>query len=136
MGFEKDVTYYIMKSIFEKETFYIPVDHVDSLRQPLTKEDALNLIDSLPLLEPLQNPKDEDYRETIRHYDCYSYAKIVKSVHDKNTHNLAIGKKLSSVDNKYYRTAEKYLYEELAFALDIPTNEVEEYIKSRLTPVR
>lgn len=132
MGFEKDVTYYIMNSIYEKERFYIPINNKDSLREPLNKENALVLIDSMPSLEPIPKLNDEEYRNIIHNYDCYSYAKIIKSIHAKNKYNRSNGKKLSIADNKYFHIAEKYLYDELGFALDIPSNKVDMYIENRL----
>jgi CarD family transcriptional regulator len=132
MGFEKDVTYYIMSSVYEKETFFIPVTHEDSLRKPLTREEALDLIDNLNSVEPISHLNDEEYRNIIHNYDCYSYAKIVKGIYAKNKYISSVGKKLSNVDGKYFHLAEKYLHDELAFALGIKSNEVEQYIKDRL----
>ena len=132
MGFEKDVTYYILKSIYEKEMFYIPVNNKESLRKPLDKESALALIDSMPSLEPIDKLNDEEYRNIIHAYDCYSYARIIKSIYAKNEYTASIGKKLSIADNKYFHIAEKYLFDELSFALDIPSNSVDDFIKNRL----
>lgn len=132
MGFDKDVTYYIMSSIYEKETFFIPINNESSIRKPINKTEAIALIDSMPSLEPISKLNDEEYRATIHNYDCYSYARIVKSVYAKNKYNSSIGKKLSIADNKYFHIAEKYLHDELAFALDISPNEVDQYIRNRI----
>jgi CarD family transcriptional regulator len=121
-----------MNSVYEKETFFIPVTHEDSLRKPLTKAEALDLIDHLTDLEPISHLNDEEYRNVIHNYDCYSYAKIVKGIHAKSEYISSLGKRLSNVDGKYFHLAEKYLHDELAFALDIRPNEVEQYIKDRI----
>lgn len=132
MGFEKDITYYIMNSIYEKETFFIPITNESSVRKPISKDEAISLIDSMPSLETISKLNDEEYRAIIHNYDCYSYARIVKSIYTKNQYNTSIGKRLSNVDNKYFHIAEKYLYDELSFALGISTNEVNQYIKDRI----
>lgn len=132
MGFDKDVTYYIMKSVYEKETFFIPITNGNSLREPISYDEAIQLIDSMPSLEPISKLNDEEYRSIIHNYNCESYAKIVKSIYAKNKYNTSIGKRLSIIDSKYFHLAEKYLYDELAFSLNITPNKVEEYISNRL----
>ncbi|MCC8069149.1 MAG: CarD family transcriptional regulator [Ruminococcus sp.] len=132
MGFKKDVTYYILRSLYEKETFYIPITNTDSVRKPLNKDDAISLIDSMPYLQTIEKLNDDEYRSVIHNYDCNSYARIVKSIYRKNKYNSSIGKKLSNADSKYLHIAEKYLYDELAFALNISAKDVDQYIKDRI----
>ena len=117
MGFKKDVTYYILGSVYEKETFDIPITNIEHIRKPLSKEEALN---------------DVEYKQTIHNYNCNSYLKIVKSIYQKNLKNISINKKISNIDDRYFHTAERYLNEELAFALDIPIKDVHKYIENRL----
>lgn len=132
MGFEKDITYYILRSLYEKETFYIPITNKGSVRKPLSKDDAVSLIDSLPYLQLMDKLNDDEYRNIIHNYDCNSYARIVKSIYGKSQYNSSIGKKLSNADSKYFHMAEKYLYDELAFALGISAKDVDQYIRNRI----
>lgn len=132
MGFEKDVTYYLLDSVYERESFCIPVTHEDSLRRPLTKTEALELIDGLPELESLPLLSDSEYREVMHTYDCYSYARVLKGLHDKSEYVHTVGKRLSNVDGKYLHLAEKYLHDELAFALGMQPNTVQQYITERV----
>lgn len=133
MGFDKDNTYYIMNSLFEKETFYIPTQNQASIRKPLTKKQAIELIDLMPNITPISKAIDEEYRNEIHHYNCYSYSKILKTVHQKSEALNKIGKRLSIVDSKYQHTAEKYLFDELSFALNIEPKMVDNYIKRRIS---
>lgn len=132
VGFDNNALFYVMKSLYEKETFYIPIENETSVRKPLDKLEALSLIDTLPNIVSLNSPNDDYYKNTIRNYDCYSYVQILKSIHNKTEYVNKIGKKLSISDNKYLHLAEKYLFDELSFALEIPQNSVDSFIKQRL----
>ena len=45
---------------------------------------------------------------------------------------LAGGKKFTAVDERYFKSARDCLYGELAIALDIDVDDVEEYIHDRI----
>jgi CarD family transcriptional regulator len=132
VGYDNHTPFYVMKSLYEKETFYVPTEGVHAIRRPMDKTQALQLIDDLPNITVLERPNDDLYRSTISHYDCYSYVKILKSVYDKTQYLNKLGKRLSIIDNKYSHLAEKYLFEELSFALDVPITDVDEFIRKRL----
>ena len=117
---------------YEKETFDIPITNIEHIRKPLSKEEAISLIDSIPSIQPLETLNDVEYKQTIHNYNCNSYLKIVKSIYQKNLKNISINKKISNIDDRYFHTAERYLNEELAFALDIPIKDVHKYIENRL----
>lgn len=132
IGFDNNSLFYVMKSLYEKETFYIPMENEKSLREPLNKSQVLKLIDDIPNIEPLNILTDELYKKTIHNYDCYSYIKIIKSINDKSRRVDKVGKRLSTLDSKYMYLAEKYLFDEFSFALDIQKDSVDNFIKDRL----
>ena len=53
---------------------------------------------------------------------------IIKSLYNRSRIRLAQGKKITSTDEKFFKQAEKALYSELAFSLNIEIDEVEAVI--------
>ena len=54
--------------------------------------------------------------------------KIIKTIRQRKQKRIQAGRKVTAVDAKYFHIAEDNLYGELAVALDIDRNEVENYI--------
>ncbi len=54
------------------------------------------------------------------------------TIHQK-TGAHGTGKKITALDERYMRTAENELYSELSLTLGIPKDEMEQYIRERLT---
>lgn len=57
---------------------------------------------------------------------------LIKSVYSKNQALAGSGKKPGKTDQEYMKRAEGLLHGELAVALEIPVDQVEEYIRSRV----
>ena len=58
---------------------------------------------------------------------------IVKTLYIRKQERTAQGKKITALDERYMRTAENELYSELSLTLGIPKDEMEQYIRERLT---
>ncbi|MCR5303637.1 MAG: CarD family transcriptional regulator [Lachnospiraceae bacterium] len=130
--------YYTLEPLFLSDsTIYSPVDNTKVImRQVVTREYAMELIDDIPNIEILQI-KDDKQREAALHdsvatCDLRELVKIIKTLYDRRKQREAVGKKATSVDEKYLKIAENNLYSELSIPLEIPMDEMEEYITSRI----
>ena len=63
---------------------------------------------------------------------CREWVAIIKTSYQRKLKRLSSGKKSINIDEKYLSMAERFLYGELATALDIPKDEVKNYIIRQL----
>ena len=126
--------YYTLIPLYDgKSKLFIPTDSESlGLRPVMTKESALELVASLPAMEPIavQNEKEREkvFKEMIRGGNCEDISRIIKTLYLRKKARLAAGKKAVSLDEKYLFIAREQLYGELAVSLGIEKNGVEDYI--------
>lgn len=137
-GVDKEREYYILKPVYMSgSTVYVPVDTAnESMRRVLTKEEAKQLIDGIPEIPliTIANDKllEQEYRGCMKSNCCEEWIKIIKTIYLRKQKRMEAGRKVTAVDAKYFRIAEDNLYGELAVVLNIPRNEVQEYITSEI----
>ena len=135
---ERGRLYYTLEPLYtQKNTIYTPVDsEKNSLRRAITREEALELIDSIPQVEtgwvPDEKRREERYREIMRQNDCMGWMQIIKTLYLKKQKRLAEGRKNTARDELYLKLAEDFLYGEFAAALDVEKDEVEDLIGRRV----
>lgn len=133
-GVNKDKEYYILAPINQRGSkIYIPVDNVHGrIRNMISKEDAITFIKSIPDIDEkdIQNEKmrEQEYKAVILSGDNEKIASILKLIYVRKQERAEQGKKLSSTDEKYFKLAEDMLFSELAFVLDVPKENMEQYI--------
>ena len=126
--------YYTLIPLYDsKSKLFIPTDSDGlGLRPVMTKESALELVASLPAMEPItvQNEKEREkvFKEMIRGGNCEDISRIIKTLYLRKKARLAAGKKAVSIDEKFLFMAREQLYGELAVSLGIEKNGVEDYI--------
>lgn len=126
--------FYTLVPLYDaKSKLFIPTDSDGlGLRPVMTKESALELVASLPKMEPItvQNEKEREkvFKEMIRGGNCEDISRIIKTLYLRKKARLAAGKKAVSLDEKYLFMAREQLYGELAVSLGIEKNGVEDYI--------
>ena len=129
-----DRMYYMMVPLHDKEArLYVAVDSkVNRLRRVLTKDEAEALIREIPQMDELaiENEKlrEKRYQEIIRGSDCRELAKVIKTLYYRRRKRISEGKKNTATDEKYFKIAEKNLFEELAFAIGSEPNLISELI--------
>ena len=126
--------FYTLVPLYDsKSKLFIPTDSDGlGLRPVMTKESALELVASLPAMEPItvQNEKEREkvFKEMIRGGNCEDISRIIKTLYLRKKARLAAGKKAVSLDEKFLFMAREQLYGELAVSLGIEKNGVEDYI--------
>lgn len=136
----KEKDYYVLNPYMQPEgKIYVPVDSCKTkMRAVITKDDAMELIDSIPEIELISSDNDKQrelqYKECIRSCDCKEWVRIIKTLYLRMQQRTEEGKKITATDERYFKTAEDSLYAELSLALKIPKEDMEGYISQRCAP--
>jgi len=131
---DKKRQYYTLQQVYEKgSTIYTPVDNDKVImRKIISKEEANDLINNIQSIEVLCFDDDvmpeEKYKEVMHKYDCKEWIKIIKTSYLRKEERLAEGKKGTAIDDKYLKMAEEYLYGEFAISLNMPKEQVKDFI--------
>lgn len=134
----KGKLYYTLSPYYQEgSTVYVPVEATGIVIRPImSREEALALIDSIPEIEEL-TVRDEKsceyvYREAIKACDNRELVRIIKTIYRRGRSRMAVGKKATVADGRYFKIAEENLYGELALSLGMDREEVKEFIVSRI----
>ena len=128
-GIKQDKLYYQLKPLHQGGVIYTPVDNSKVVMRPvISREEAEALIDTIPTLQPLT----QLYQANLRQHSCRSLLQLTMSIHAKQAQAEAQKRRLGMVDERFMKQAEQLLYGELSAALDIPYDEVQPYIASRM----
>lgn len=131
---DKQKQYYTLRPVYQRESvIYAPVDNNKTImRFVLSKEEVEALIQDIPNIESVwignEREREVQYRAALQTCDCRELVKIIKTLYQRKKLRIQDGKKVTVVDEKYFRQAEEQLYGELAFALEMPKDEVGAYI--------
>lgn len=135
-----DKIYYILKPVYkDKElTIYSDVDKAKNfMRKPISKLEAMNLIESIPKVEKIWfdncRIRQEKYKEIIKEGNLNELIGVLKGIYKYKTEKEHNNKKLSTMDKHNFDYAEKMLYQEFALALDMEVDNVNNYIESILS---
>ncbi len=134
---EKTRKYYFLKPINSScDNIFVPVDTEALMRKVITRTEADALIRQMPDIETMWGDEDaareDEYKKAIQSFDCSELAMVVKSLYVKIQDRKKEGKKPLQTDEKYMDMAEEYLYGELAVALEIPVEKVQDYIEEKV----
>lgn len=133
-----NVLYYHLAPIHGSGIIYIPVDSKVFMRPVITKEQAMELISTIPSIKEFpdyckdQRALAEHYKAQLQTHDCTVLIQLIKNIHCKNQELNARGKTVGKTDIQYMKQAENFLHEELSIALDIPFDEVPTYIRKQI----
>ena len=126
-------SYYILRPMEDKSlVIHVPIENnMGYLRKIISKENALKLIQNIKKIEPLSaSEKDLQaiYRKLLYSGKQEDLVQIIKTTYLRNEARTKEKKKKSEKDSEYFEKAEKYLYNELAIALDKSFEETKEFI--------
>lgn len=120
---QKDTECYLLVPVNKKEEkIYTPVDNDKvKMRRILSKEDVAELIGKLAEIEGPAIPNEKQcesiYREELYSVDCYRWLGLLKTLHTRKAARTAIGKKVTATDERYLKSVEERLREELILVL-------------------
>lgn len=137
-GVDKDREYYLMKPVFSNgSVVYRPADQEDSsIRPALDKSEAENLINEIPNIKTIniidEKTLEKTYKDLLHSCDPKALVSLIKTILLRKEKRLLKGFKITALDSRYFKQAEDFLYGELSVALDIPRNEMREFISTKL----
>lgn len=135
----ENVEYYVLRPVTDtRNTFYVPTSKGDenNLRPVYTREDVDELIKAMPEYEFIwiesRLERKDAYKKIIEKGDHVDLIKLIKALYIRSQTLAASNRKLNSTDERFLREAENLLYDEFAYALEIPRSEVVPYIKAHV----
>jgi len=138
-GAKKNMDYYTLAPIYRSGKIFAPVDGSVFTRPVMSREEAEDFISHIPEV-PVEvyensNPRllTEHYQAYLRSYDCSQLVQLIRAIYAKEKNAVEKGKHLGQVDERSMKRAKEMLHGELAVALDIPVEQVEDYIISALS---
>lgn len=137
-GVEGDRKYYLLNPVYLKgTTIYTPVDNIKVImRSILSREESERLISRIPSIHTawISNDKarEASCKQAISTCDSMEWIKVIKAMLQRKKEQHGLGKKLRQSDERLLSSASEHLHGELAVALNIPIEEVETYIESRI----
>lgn len=138
-GMPRGTKYYVLRPLFQSGTIYCPVEQPKVFMRPVMNlEEAEELVALIPTIsvEPFRTGRlqelSEHYRSILGTHSTVDLVEIIKSVYHKKKEAAAAGRRVSQLDDRYMKLAEELLHGELSVALEIPRDEVREYIRQRV----
>jgi len=137
-GASPERLYYVLHPLNSHgSTIFTPIDNQRVPMRPiLSQEEAQQLIDEIPYIHALNIPNEktceEQYKAAMQTGRCEDMVSIIKTIYQKKQKRQQIGKKITSVDEKYFHMAENCLYTELSILINVPKDKMEEYLMEKL----
>lgn len=134
----KKELYYTLDPIYDKgSTVFTPISNTKIVIRPIVSaQDANKLIDNIKSIDLLwirdEKKREDYYKEALKTCDCTEWVKIIKTLYLRKKERKAEGKKVTFSDENYLHLAEQNLYGELAIALGMKKDQIEEYIEERI----
>lgn len=139
---DKEKLYYTLRPIYHKDAaVYAPVENRRIVMRPVISKEAVEeLIRHIPQIETVwivnEKAREVQFKEAMQTCDCEELIKVIKTLYQRKKQRLESGKKVTVVDEKYFRQAEEKLYEELAYVLGMEKNKVSAYIAEQMEVLR
>lgn len=134
--------YYVLKPLNNQaSTIYVPVNNENlkkKMRCVLSVSEIYEIIHSMPEEKSVwienENERKEKYKEIIACGNRRELVQIIKALYTHQQQLQAKGKKLHAADERFFKEAEKLLYEEFAIVLDIKQEQVLPFILEQIQP--
>jgi len=116
---QKDTKCYLLVPVSKKEEkIYTPIDNDKvKMRRILSGEEVKELMGKASEIEGLSIVNEKQcenvYREELYSVDCYRWLSLLKTLYARKAARLAIGKKVTATDERYLKSVEDRLKEEL-----------------------
>ena len=138
-GGDRGRQYYLLKPLWQDGVIYAPVDSEKvPIRPVISRKEAEALVDQMPGSQAAVcrgatvQALAQQYQSAVRDGGHQALIEMMKAIYLKRGQAEAKNRRLGMVDERYMKQAERLLYGELATALEMPFDEVADYIAARL----
>lgn len=126
------VDYYVLRPVYnENSTIFVPVNNpalTDKIRRVLSADEIREIIRSMPDEDSIwytdENERKEKFRQILARGDRSELVGMIKALYQHQQRQQAGGKHLHAADERFFRDAEKMLYDEFALVLKIKPDQV------------
>lgn len=130
MGVKKE--YYVLKPMNDKAaTLFAPVNNEKvegKMRRILTEMEIYQLIESMPKEKTKwianENQRKEEYKKIISNGNHQELIRMIKALYLHKQEREAEGKHLYLSDERFFKEAERILYDEFQYVLNIKREEM------------
>ena len=135
-GVEKP--FYVLDPLYQDGVIMIPVETKVFMRPVITRQEALELIDRIPAMQPdayhnsVLRELEEHYTGYLKSHDCGDLIELAMSIYAKKQDLARQNRKFGAVDERFMKRAEDLLDGELAVALGIEKSQVGAFISARV----
>lgn len=131
----KEDGYYKLVPVNDTSIKYkVPVDS-NFLKKVITKEEIDRLLLEIPEINTIdlgEKQIEQEYKELMKSGTHEDLVKIIKTSYLRNQIRILNNKRISEIDDEYFRRAEKYLYEEIGIVLNLSFENTKKYIINKL----
>lgn len=123
---------YVLNTIDDESLIITISKDNNSIRNIITKEESLNLINSIPNIDIIKvNDKliENEYKNLLNSGRLEDLVKIIKTTYLRNKKRIDNKKKIGEKDDNYFKKSEKLLYNELSISLNLSYEDTKNYIK-------
>lgn len=132
---EKEDGYYTLVPVNDTSIKYkVPVDS-NFLKKVITKEEIDRLLLEIPEINTIdlgEKQIEQEYKDLMKSGTHEDLVKIIKTSYLRNQIRILNNKRISEIDDEYFRRAEKYLYEEIGIVLNLSFEDTKKYIINKL----
>jgi CarD family transcriptional regulator len=138
-GSGEEVLYYTLVPLYRTGTAFVPVnsDKVQ-LRPIISKKEVEDLINEIPSIDVKAYYNSslsqliDHYEKSLSSHSCLDLIKLTMSLYKKKRNLEEQNRKFGVVDGRFMKKAEELLFGEFAAVLEIPLEDVPDYIASRV----
>ncbi len=137
-GIDKERLYYTLSYIFEKKgQLFSPVDSTKVIMRHVIKREAIaDLIKTIPSIPPLLSltakAHESIYKDALRTCDIQKMIQLIKTIYPRQQYRISQAKKINQVEERYLRSAEEFLYGEIAIVMHTEKEAVPSYFMEQL----
>lgn len=129
--------YYTLQLIYENGRIFTPIDNNKvAMRKILSREEADDLIRGIPSMDVkwIDDIKEREakFKTIVNKFECVGFMKLIKAVLLRKKKCREEGKKLSLIDDRYFKRAKECLLCEFSISFDMSKEDVDQYIKNTL----
>ena len=129
--------YFLIPTLSPASKIYVAVGTGESsLRDPVTHDEALALIDSIPELPELsvdnEKTRQNTYNQALAQNDVKELFRLIKTTYSRKQDRLSKGRTATSMDEHFLKSAQHALFSELSYALGMESDSMDEFIEKRL----
>ena len=132
--------YYVLQPVYnENSTIYVPIRNealIGKMRRILSKEEIMNIIQSLPDAQAVwyenENERRDRYRDILARGNRMEIIQMIKALYLRQKELHTKGKRLRTNDEHCFKQAEKILYDEIAHVLNIEPDQVLAFILEQI----